>query len=310
MKFIKAQMHSIFSNCNFNYKELFVYNFYEMLDLVENYEKGRVNKINYEQSINDFIRKIIFNNSSGITGARPIILLYMMASIFREEFQKYFKKIYPNTLFDDIINSNFMPLSYILPMNKENVYNSISKTILNFKDRYKSPFVDNFFFIILNLSICPSCRNLFGLKETHVGQFLQLDVPNPQNNINQLINDYFNLKIYNKQSICQNCGCQNQRARKTVCLNLPNYLLLEFEDKNIVYFSNQIAVPLYNGTQYYYQYFASIYMRKTNSTIDFFAVIKSGNGYLLYSDDNIQQCAEAMVNSPCPSLALYKKISP
>ncbi len=89
---------------------------------------------------------------------------------------------------------------------------------------------------------------------------------------------------------------------------MPNYLFLEFEDKNLVYFSHQITIPLYNGKYQSYQYVASIYKRRTSTLTDFFAVIKTGNGYVLCLEDNIQQCPEATVNSPCPSLALYKKI--
>ena len=308
INFMKAQIHSIYTNCQFDYKELFMYHYYEMLEIVEKWEKGQINKADYDQMVSNFIRYIIFNNSSGITGARPIILLFMMASIFKDEFQQYFKNIYTNTIFDDIINLNFYPLNSILPLNIPNVYNSIKNTILSFKDKYKSPFVDNFCFILLNLSRCPRCGNLFGIKETHIGQFLQLDVPNPQNNIINLVNNYFTPKIFTSTRVCQYCKSTGQKAIQNVILNLPNYLFLEFEDKNLVYFSHQITIPLYNGKYQSYQYVASIYKRRTSTLTDFFAVIKTGNGYVLCLEDNIQQCPEATVNSPCPSLALYKKI--
>jgi hypothetical protein len=308
INYMKAQIHSIYTNCQFDYKELFMYHYYEMLEIVDKWEKGQINKADYDQIVSNFIRYIIFNNSCGITGARPIILLFMMSSIFKDEFQQYFKNIYTNTIFDDIINLNFYPLNSILPLNIPNVYNSIKNTILSFKDKYKSPFVDNFCFILLNLSRCPRCGNLFGIKETHIGQFLQLDVPNPQNNIINLVNNYFTPKIYTSTRVCQYCKSTGQKAIQNVILNLPNYLFLEFEDKNLVYFSHQITIPLYNGKYQSYQYVASIYKRRTNTLTDFFAVIKTGNGYVLCLEDNIQQCPEATVNSPCPSLALYKKI--
>ena len=311
IKIMRAQLHSIFSNCEQNYyKELFINNFYEMMDIVEKREKGQINEVYYDQMLSNFIRNIIFNNSSGITGVRPIILVYMMASIFKDEFQQYFKNIYNNTIFDDIIRSNYFPLSCILPMNIPNVYKDISETILNFKDKYKSPFVDNFCFIILNLSRCPKCGNLMGIRDKHIGHFLQLDVPNPQNNIINLVNNFFIPKIFSGTRECGNCKFKGQKAIQNVCLNLPNYLFLEFEDKNLVYFSPQISVPLYNGQYYTYQYEASIYKRRTNTKTDFFAVIKTGYSYFLYLEDKFNQCPEATVNSPCPSLALYKKISP
>ena len=101
---------------------------------------------------------------------------------------------------------------------------------------------------------------------------------------------------------------QGYKIRNTYCFNFPNYLILEFEDKNQVIFNNIISVSLYNRSYFKYQYLAGIYKRKINGVSTFVAVIKSGNTYLFYSDDTIIQCDEKSMSLECPSLIIYKKI--
>ena len=115
------------------------------MNSLQQLEKGQINIPYYDQLVNNFITTI-FNNNSGVSGARPIILFYMMSSIFRDEFQQNFNNIYQNNIYDNIIQNNFLDFSTILPMNNQNIYNSISKKISDFKNKYKGSFVDNFFF--------------------------------------------------------------------------------------------------------------------------------------------------------------------
>ena len=92
--------------------------------------------------------------------------------------------------------------------------------------------------------------------------YLQLEIKNPENNISDLIYDFFTPKIGFGNYNCPKCGCKGKKLRQQLCLNLPNYLLLELEDKNKINFRDKIDVPLYNGKNYSYQFFASIYKRK------------------------------------------------
>ena len=108
---------------------------------------------------------------------------------------------------------------------------------------------------------------------------------------------------------CAKCGCKGKKLRQQLCLNLPNYLLLELEDKNKINFSDKIDVPLYNGKNYSYQFFASIYKRKIDSQKSFCEIVKIGNSLYNYTDDKIEKYSEPNINVDCPSLALYKKIS-
>ena len=170
-----------------------------------------------------------------------------MFSIFKDEFHIKFDKICQNNIYDNIIQNNFKDLNNILPMDNQKIYNAISKKIISFKNEYKGPFVDNFYFIILYLSKCTQCNNLFGISDFKISTFLSLDVPNQENNISDLINEFFTPVEGFGNYNCSKCGCQEKQFLYKYCLNLPNYLFLELEDKNKINFSDKISVPLYDG---------------------------------------------------------------
>ena len=276
------------------------------MNSLQQLEKGQINIPYYDQLVNNFITTI-FNNNSGVSGARPIILFYMMSSIFRDEFQQNFNNIYQNNIYDNIIQNNFLDFSTILPMNNQNIYNSISKKISDFKNKYKGSFVDNFYFLILNLSKCPQCGNLFGIHNYEISSFLQLAVSNKLNNIKELIDDFFTPESASGNYNCKKCGAQGQKLTHKYCLNLPNYLFLELEDKNKINFTDKISVPLYNGQYCSYQFNACIYKSKINDISSFGMILKMGDSYYRYFDDKIIQYS-SNINLDFPSLALYKRI--
>ena len=308
MNFIRTQLNLLFNNPQNNYSHLVIYSFNHIMNSLQQLENGQINIPYYDQLVNNFITTIFNNNNSGVSGARPIILFYMMSSIFRDEFQQNFNNIYQNNIYDNIIQNNFLDFSTILPMNNQNIYNSISKKISDFKNKYKGSFVDNFYFLILNLSKCPQCGNLFGIHNYEISSFLQLAVPNKLNNIKELIDDFFTPESASGNYNCKKCGAQGQKLTHKYCLNLPNYLFLELEDRNKIFFNEKIELPLYNGQYYNYQFHACIFKRKINDIASFGAVLNGGNGYYLYSDDKVIPCSSKDCLD-CPSLALYKRIA-
>ena len=307
MDYIQAQTMSLFTDMHIDYSKYFIYSYYQMLNsiLPKDCNQIQINQIYYTQLINEFIRKVFINNNSGISGTRPIILFYMITSILKDDILQYFNH-YPNRVLDHIIQNNFMSLNSIIPMTNPTIYNSISQQIFEFKNKYKGPLVDNFYFLILSVSRCSRCNNLFGIR-TLVTRFLQLDVKNPQNNILDLINNYF--AIQNGLKNCNKCGIQVQKMKKLYLLNAPNYLILELEDKNFINFNSNIMLSLFNGTLCQYEYVSAIYKLKINGVTDFVAVFKYNNNLFFYSDDKICSCPPNYKNSQCPSLAIFKKIS-
>jgi hypothetical protein len=191
-----------------------------------------------------------------------------------------------------------------------NLFKTIRSKIFAFKHRFKGPFVDNFYFLTLLLSKCSKCGYVFGIKEFEVGSFLPLNVPNPENNLSDLVTNFFSPIPGLGNDDCKKIGCpgKKKRLRQKYCLNLPNYLFLEFEDKNKIFFNEKISVPLFNGQIYYYQFYACIYKRKINDFSTFSAVLKIGDVYYHYSMNKVECWTANNMNLENPSLALYKKI--
>jgi hypothetical protein len=307
MNSIRTQLNRLFNNPQTNYSNLVLYYFNQMMNSLQQLENRQINNIYYDQFINNFITTIFNNNNSGISGARPIILFYMMSSTCKHEFKQNFNNIYQNNIYDYIIQNNFKNFQNLLPLDNQDVLNTINKNIFSFKNQYKGPFVDNFYFIILFLSKCPQCNNLFGISDFQISTFLQLDVPNQENNITDLVNNFFIPKPGTGNYNCKNCGCQGKKLRYKYCLNLPNYLFLELEDKNKINFTDKISVPLYNGQYCSYQFNACIYKSKINDISSFGMILKMGDSYYRYFDDKIIQYS-SNINLDFPSLDLYKRI--
>ena len=136
---------------------------------------------------------------------------------------------------------------------------------------------------------------------------MQLDVPDETKSISDLIKEFFDKKITNGKWECVNCGQVGQRASQKYCLNLPNYLLLEFEDKGKINFTENLEVPLYMGLNVCYKYFAGIYKRRINEVSSFIAVIKTKDSFVIWDDDHQQPTNETSMSLEWPSLAIYEK---
>ena len=303
---IKSQLQSLFSNCQLPYQESGLFALYNIFESIQQFEMGKINQQFYTQKISDFIRKVSINSHCGVSGNRPIILYNMISCIVKDDFIQYFD-FYKNNLFDDVINNNYMSFNSVIQMNNQKIYSAISGYITDFINKYKGIFVDNFYFLILSASKCPNCGNLFGIRN-NICTFLQLDAPNPQNNIMDIIKDYFSPQPGTGND-CTNCGLKGKKVKTMYCCNFPNYLFLEFEDKNKIIFTEEnIKIPLYNGQISYYQYCAGIYKYKMNDVSCFAAIIKYGNVFYFYCNDTINQCDPSYVNMECPSLVIYKRV--
>ena len=201
MNDIKDQFYSILMNIQ-NKNQYFINTFHEMLNNIQLFDSEKINQEIYDKHINDFNNQVFMYNKSDQSGTRPIILFYMISSIFKDEFFRFFN-FYKNTIFDNVINNNFINLQNIISMYGQETYNSVVNNILSFKNNYKGPFVDNFYFLLLRESRCSNCKNLFGTRII-VANFLQLDVINSQNTITNLIKYHFEAKLVKDNSCCKN----------------------------------------------------------------------------------------------------------
>ena len=310
MDIMKAKLLSILDNIKTDKSQYIIYSFCEILNTLQKFENKEINVDAYDKAVNNFIIRVLNNNNSGMSGTRPIILLYMLSHCIKEEFHKYFNNFSENNIYDNIIQNNFDIFNNLLPMDNQKYYEQISTKIFAFKEKFKGPFVDDFYFLMLLLSKCPQCGYVFGIKEFEVSQFLPLNVPEPENQLSDLVTKFFSPIPGEGKDECKKIGCpgKKKRLRQKFCLNLPNYLFLEFEDKNKIFFNEKISVPLFNGEIYYYEFYACIYKRKIKDFLTFSAVLKVGNAYYHYSMNKVECWNANNMNLENPSMALYKKI--
>ena len=304
------KMQSILNNCKSNNNQYDFLSLFRILNIIPQFENGLINFASYDQAINNFISYIFKKNSSGISGTSPMILFYMISHIFKDEIYENFKYNYENNIFDKIIQNDFNIFNGFVPMNQPNIYKYISDKIYIFKDRFRGPFVDKCYFLIISLSNCAQCQNLCGIQKIEVGQFLPLTVPNSNNNISDLVFNFFTATPGIGEQECENCFNPGKaRLRQKYLLNLPQYLFLELEDKNKVSFNEIISIPLFNGKIYYYQFYSCIYKRRINDILTFSAVYRYENSYYQYYNDINEPLPATTIHLENPSLAIYKLIS-
>ena len=307
IKNIKNQMNNF--NQPENYNKTLLYSFLDLLDIMSHYEDKKINRDIYENSLLTFINQTFRKNKSRISGIIPSNLFFMLLSTFSKEIYYLFPNFY-NHAFDEHFNTNNKtPFSSYINIPHEN--DLIDFINNNYKANYKGPFVDNFFFILLQYQQCDKCKHI-SLKPL-ILQLLGLNVQNEQEKIQDLINRKIN-ESYLYKNKCLKCGSINVKfIKKNYFLNLPNYLVLELEDKNKIFFDEVVNIPLFNKKEIKYEFVSCIFKNKSNNISKYNSVIKNKgkNIFEICDDDNenIISDIDMDLNVICTSIAIYKKIS-
>ena len=291
-------------------QKTFMESFNNIFKDYKNVKKNLLSTTEYEKKINAFISEVFKRNSNEESGPRPATLFYMISSIIKDEFL-ILKPSHKNTIFSEDIDINNYPFDVILPRNdKIQLCKKLINNIKSFKSNNKGVFVDNFYIYKIIRDICPDCGHVYNI-ESFSGLFLDLKIEKEEEKIEDLINSFFEAYYPSTPYECSSCGSGYLLSRQNICLNSPNYLLLELEDRNKVYFNEIIDIPLFNGDKIVYVFIGAIYKKKCDTYSEFFAVTKQGNNIICYNYDknNITECNDFnLMNSPKPSLAFYRKI--
>ena len=308
MLFICCQMHSMFTNQNKN-SNTFIKLYYQIFQDYQLMEKNLLLKENYERNINTFISEILKRNLTEISGPRPMILLFMMSSIIKQEFMTFNPNYENKILGGGLLNFDNYPFDALIPRNTYLPKCSyIIDEINRFKAGFKSPFVDNFYILQLSIEKCPQCGHIYN-GEIIPCEFLQLKIVKEVDTIENLISNYFVENYPPTAYQCNDCDSSQIMSRQLFCLNSPDYLLLELDDKNKVIFKTKIFLPMFNGENICYEFIGAIYKTNYETHSEYFAVTKKGNNILVYNNDIIQEVYDInIINSEKPSLAFYKKL--
>ena len=305
MNFIKAQFHSIFNNHSDN--DPFLKSYYNIFKELNSMDNHLLDIKDYDVKINEFITETFLKNESSTSGPRPIILFFMITSIIDKEFGTLSPE-YKNTILDNELENNKYPFDIIIPIKEyEAIHDSVMDKIKNFKKKKRSPFIDFFYFLGLDIVKCPQCDYILNV-DTYQCELLQIELKKDKNTISELVEDYFAQKYEEEKYECKNCQSIELITKQFYCLNAPKYLILELEDKDKLFFSDEILIPLYNDEPISYKFVGGIYLKKVVNHSEFYAVIKEKEKIIMYDNDKVTESSDMdLINSENPSMVIYQK---
>ena len=294
------EIKSIINN-NINNNNNFLTSFVNMMDIVDKESKKQINKTNYEYSIKLFLNEII-NNQITQSINKPIFLYYNIVSLFTKEFGNLIK--WPNISSSELLSSlNDLPYNQF-----PDVYTNIN----NFKNKYRSPFVDIFYFLILTYIKCPKCGSTYYATSINTS-FLEL-INKKEDNINNLILNYLYSKTLNYNNInCKNCGYSGEGLEEKKFLSTPKYLVIDFgEDGKQINYKRNINLSRFmekSKCPQEFEIYAVINKEIINNQTQYIASVKGKNGqWMFYSGNTKGICGTESLNIGTPSMAIYKGI--
>ena len=271
-----------------------------MKEVIDQNKNKNINKSIFE----DYFYKLICllsskSNKINLTGETdPVILLQELIQIFSKEFKENIP--FYNLLFQ---NSNLI-IKEILP---DLVKTKIEETIREeFQLNYSSPFVNIFYFINTNIIKFPFCSCIIDFGNNIL---FSISIQTDKNqNLENLIKRYFNQQISNNIITCPDCN-QSNLIEERFFVNSPQYLIIEFENKNNVTLEDTIDLSPYILTNIgprKYEFFAVISEEKINDKNHYFLGFKKNNNYVFYSDNTYQTCGEEIKKYGVPHIVIYK----
>ena len=292
-------INNIIKNSLMNYKNIFPLFFADMMDIINNKNNNKINKDMYNNYIRNFIKEL-WKRKEEIKGMRPILLYYDILSIFTREFSSLTKW-----------TNKISTINYSNPIDlPQNLISLFYKNINIFKKEFNSPLVDIFYFIITVYHRCQNCNCIINAF-SQISSFLQLENKN-DNNITNLISNYFVKKTSNKSIVCNNCGNHGLCIEEKGFFNTPDYLVIDFVDEGQVEFEQNIDLNLFiktNSNPKKYELYAIINkVKDNNNESQYICSIKENGEWMLYSGDNKENKGRNYLIPGIPSCSIYKGI--
>ena len=309
-----SSIASVIQCLRYCFKDFDLQNFYfftQEKKLLSYYIEQLIEKVSIEKQL-IFLNSIqnFRNNASimipnyyfGTEEIEPILAFYGICSYINKEFREQ------NNQFPNSIYQNFKEMEEVPKEKFPNVYT----TIENFQKDYHSPFVDKFYYILLNLIKCPKCNSVLNaeIKDNYgVSSFIPLPgllIDKVSNLLELYMSKQFDSPfIYN----CKNCDYKGPGKDEVGFLNNPNYLLFDFEgEKEIKTLDDSIDLTNYNlSNSKKTKYNLLSFITKEN--YKFRAYIKNEkHEWCAFNEQNIMEEDFLIIKNNCiPYIAIYKK---
>ena len=206
----------------------FTKKFKDILEEVVKYLRKEINEKDLDEKIKDVI--IIYNNRQNNKENMPLPLkiFYDILNIINREMislkpktESYFDVKYEGLLKD---------------IKKERIQTSIEKLELK---KYESPFIQYFYYLLIPLTKCSKCENIFELFDPEIKLYLSLDNQKNVNIISDLVYNLFAPESLNKEVNC--LGHKGDYVKQKFFLtNLPKYLVFAIKNQNEAIILNKI----------------------------------------------------------------------
>ena len=260
---------------------------------------NKIDKLKFNNSIRDFKNKLAskieqFKKEEEIS---PKIIIFYLFTIINDDF-----KVNKINWSNDLLNSLIEPPN----LTKKN-FPHIYEKIEIFKKDYKSPFVDKFYFISLELIKCQKCNYLL---QIYAHTCFMIPLPSiTKDKISNLLNKYLNSS---KSSEIKCNKCLNNGVKRNGFFTTPKYLMLflEGEQKREKIIDETIDIKSSCFTNIGYKKY-NLYgiVLKDNICNEYKAIFKNehNNNWFLYSDiDNISIFEFNFQHYYFPTLIIYK----
>ena len=276
---------------------------YDIVNMIE-----RVNTncsgINFLMSLQTFRIKAsnFIQSFKGTEEIEPIWVYFGLCNYINNEFRNN-NSVCPNIIYRDFIEMEEVPKSR---------FPTVYRIIETFKKDYHSNFVNNFYYILLDLIKCPNCDCVLN-AEIKDGQGVSSFIPLLGiliDKVSNLLDNYIS-KQSNSNFVyqCTNCNYRGPGKNEVGFLNTPKYLLFSFEgEKEIKTLDDTLDLTNYSlikNEKNKYNLLSYI----TNENNRYKAYIKNNNGvWCSYNEENVKEEDVLIIKTNViPYIAIYEK---
>jgi hypothetical protein len=276
------------------------------IDFLERYSSSNIkDSENFMKNVQIYRNKLSLKikKFEGTEEMSPKIIFYELFTYLNEDFKRN-KIPWNNNIFNGLVEPKNFP--------KEK-YPQIYENIKLFTNNFKSPFIDCFYFINLDLLKCPNCNHKLSVI-LNLSYFIPLPSLN-KDKISNLIKEYI-LKPHNdnnKYFKCNICSYNSLGKKEKVFFSTPQYLMINFngEKKNEKILDDIINVSPYvvsNIGPKAYCLYAFITKEENEG---FCAYIRNKeNDWRLYKNiDTVEKIRFEPNKYYIPNIAIYKSIN-
>jgi len=276
----------------------------KILNLIGKISSNDNEKEEFKKSIIKFRTEAAKNHEyfKGNDEIEPILAYFGLCNYINNHYKNN-QNICPNEIYQNLTEIENLP--------KEK-FHEIYDKINEFVKEFHSPFVSNFYYILLNISKCPNCNTIIKAKiedRYSIGSFITLN-GSLIDSIGNLVNSYISNQYNSENSFCSNCNYSGPGKKEKGFLNTPKYLLLDFDgEKEIKELDNEIDLTYNKITNLgykKYKVFAFITKGKNDKYKAY--IKKDDNKWFSYSDENTINDEIVCNNNTTPYLAIYKGI--